>query len=121
MKAPKPPVRLQLSRKDGFNLAALSKKANGRECVKVDRSSPWGNPNVVIKEGAISYSVNSSGDFATREAAAKHAVALHAAECEQIAGRVRAHLGGKNLACWCGPDDVCHADTLLRIANGGAT
>lgn len=27
-------------------------------------------------------------------------------------------LRGKNLACWCQPDQPCHADTLLRIANG---
>ncbi len=27
-------------------------------------------------------------------------------------------LRGKNLACWCGMGQLCHADTLLRIANG---
>src|ERR1700761_8347459 len=27
-------------------------------------------------------------------------------------------LRGKNLACWCGLDAACHADILLRIANG---
>jgi hypothetical protein len=26
-------------------------------------------------------------------------------------------LRGKNLACWCKLDDVCHADTLLKLAN----
>ena len=24
---------------------------------------------------------------------------------------------GKDLACWCGPDDPCHADVLLELAN----
>ncbi len=27
-------------------------------------------------------------------------------------------LRGKNLACWCGPGEPCHADVLLKIANG---
>lgn len=25
---------------------------------------------------------------------------------------------GKNLACWCGLDQPCHADVLLELANG---
>jgi hypothetical protein len=28
-----------------------------------------------------------------------------------------AELGGKNLACWCGPGTPCHADTLLVLAD----
>jgi hypothetical protein len=27
-------------------------------------------------------------------------------------------LRGKNLACWCKPDEPCHADVLLELANG---
>jgi hypothetical protein len=26
-------------------------------------------------------------------------------------------LRGKDLACWCKPDESCHADILLRLAN----
>lgn len=26
-------------------------------------------------------------------------------------------LRGKNLACWCGPGEACHADLLLALAN----
>jgi hypothetical protein len=26
-------------------------------------------------------------------------------------------LRGKNLACWCPPDEPCHADVLLELAN----
>jgi hypothetical protein len=29
-----------------------------------------------------------------------------------------AELHGRNLACWCPLDQPCHADVLLRIANG---
>lgn len=28
-------------------------------------------------------------------------------------------LRGKNLACWCPLDQPCHADVLLKLANGG--
>lgn len=31
---------------------------------------------------------------------------------------VRRELGGKDLACWCRPDQPCHADILLKLANG---
>jgi hypothetical protein len=29
-------------------------------------------------------------------------------------------LRGKNLACWCKPDQPCHADVLLELANDPA-
>jgi hypothetical protein len=31
--------------------------------------------------------------------------------------QIRRGLAGKNLACWCRPDQPCHADVLLEIAN----
>jgi hypothetical protein len=31
--------------------------------------------------------------------------------------RAHAQLRGKNLACWCAPDALCHADVLLELAN----
>jgi len=30
---------------------------------------------------------------------------------------VRRELKGRDLACWCKPDESCHADVLLEIAN----
>ena len=33
------------------------------------------------------------------------------------ADMIRAELAGKVLACWCPPDQPCHADVLLTIAN----
>ena len=117
VKRQKAPVRLQLSRKHGFQLAAVSAKANGLACRRVDRATEWGNHHAITKEGPFSFAVDGAGDFATREAAQAHAVALHAADCERIAGRIRQHLAGVNLACWCEVGTPCHADTLLRIAN----
>jgi hypothetical protein len=29
-------------------------------------------------------------------------------------------LRGKNLACWCKPDQPCHADVLRKLANRDA-
>lgn len=34
-----------------------------------------------------------------------------------VAETARALLGGSDLACWCGPDDACHADILIAVAN----
>ena len=36
-----------------------------------------------------------------------------------IPAYVREQLRGKNLVCWCALDQPCHADVLLKIANGG--
>ncbi|MFG2306941.1 DUF4326 domain-containing protein [Actinacidiphila glaucinigra] len=30
---------------------------------------------------------------------------------------IRAELGGRDLVCWCGPDDPCHGLVLLEAAN----
>lgn len=30
---------------------------------------------------------------------------------------IKRELRGKNLACWCSLDEICHADILLDIAN----
>ena len=37
------PVRLQLSRRKGFNLQEWSREVNGLDAVKVDRTTMWGN------------------------------------------------------------------------------
>jgi len=34
-----------------------------------------------------------------------------------LVAAARAELCGKTLACWCKPDDRCHADVLLEMAN----
>jgi len=34
-----------------------------------------------------------------------------------MAAAAREQLRGKDLACWCGLDQPCHADVLLEIAN----
>lgn len=97
------PIRLQLSRKSGFNLQAHSLAMNGLEAVKVDRSTKFGNPFAYDDK---------------REAVAMFRSALPELVFFQIGEANVLALRGKNLACWCKPGDPCHADVLLEIANG---
>ena len=99
------PVRIQLSRKAGFNLQNESHKLNGLPCVKVSRPSKWGNPFKIGKE----YNVFQACDHFERH--------LLAGELKITIEEVRRELRGKNLACWCAASP-CHADVLLRLANG---
>ena len=45
------PVRLQLSRRKGFDLQAISRATNGLEAVNVARPGKWGNPFDFRKSG----------------------------------------------------------------------
>jgi hypothetical protein len=99
------PVRLQLSRRKGFNLQAASKRLNGLPAIVVARPARWSNP---WRIGAME-----RGKPIDRPEALKryrHHIRGKRAEIE-------AELRGKNLACWCGLDVACHADILLKIAN----
>jgi Domain of unknown function (DUF4326) len=93
------PVRIQLSRKKGWRMPA--------DTEKVDRSTGWGNPFVI-----------------SSKIDAQEAVRLFAAWIEEhpiFVEKIKAHLVGKNLACWCKPGAPCHADVLLKIANEPST
>ncbi len=84
----------------------------------VGRGSRWGNPFVVGPDGDAAECVrkyaewllpythsgprNGMGDFLLSQ--------THLEEIEA--------LRGKNLACWCKPDQPCHGDWLLALANG---
>ncbi len=110
------PVRLQLSRRHGFNLQELSMATNGLPAVNVARPGKWGNPFIVSKDGTRDeccdwYSLMLCGQFmlcgSPSIAEMREAKAF---VCENIE-----QLRGHNLACWCRAGR-CHADTLLRIA-----
>lgn len=122
------PVRLQLSRRKGFDLQALSHAANGLPAVNVARPSKWGNPYSVINkegwpliEGARSEVMNdAAGDMIGEQ--------IHWGNEQQarVALFRQRHLHrlpnlsplrGKNLACWCKSGTPCHADVLLELAN----
>lgn len=95
------PIRIQLSRKRGFNLQEVSRATNGLNAVIVARPSKWGNP----------FRVGRDGD-------AHDCVAQFRRNCEgSFNEEDRRALAGKNLACWCGIGLPCHAEVLLELAN----
>ncbi len=95
------PVRIQLSRRKGFNLQEVSRAINGLDAVKVTRPGKWGNPYKI-------------GTCLIPDARA--AVDAFAANLP-LTIRGLDELRGKNLACFCRPGDPCHGDVLLTIAN----
>jgi hypothetical protein len=116
------PKRIQLSRARGWRLPPRT--------VKVDRSTRWGNPYVVGEpidmKQVRRWGWNISPDGQKEPvcaSCAKEAVERfrHALFWDvAIHDFVRNELEGRDLACWCGPDDPCHADVLLEIANSDA-
>jgi hypothetical protein len=94
------PSRVQLSRKRGWRKPAGA--------VVVSRPSRWGNPYTIAEHGR------------------EKAVALYRqrlAENPELVEAARRELAvaGKDLACWCQPSELCHADVLLEVANSGTT
>jgi hypothetical protein len=88
------PRRVQLSRKRGW------RKPPG--AVVVSRPTRWGNP------------------FPVSEYGREEAVALfrqYLADQPELVEAARRELAGKDLACWCEPGALCHADIWLEVAN----
>lgn len=117
------PVRLQLSRKAGFDLQAASLAANGLPAVNVARPTSWGNPFVVGQPVDLrqakrwGWQLGQSTFVAKDNAAAVGRFRACLLKDQAIHDHVKVNLRGKNLACWCGPTDACHADVLLELAN----
>lgn len=139
------PVRIQLSRRKGFDLQAISRETNGLPAVTVARPGRWGNPFNLRAESHCwtALAVGFRADRAGRHAAsvelfrqwlsgqrafkyqgrimAGRAVAAASPEITALtpptAAEIRRKLRGKNLAGWCAPDQPCHADVLLELAN----
>lgn len=103
------PERVQLSRRKGWKMPP--------DTVKVDRTTPWGNPFVVGKPG---------GAYTAKVMDRRHAWQLYrsvAVHNTKLIEAARRDLRGKNLACWCSlptepyEPDCCHAAVLLELAN----
>lgn len=122
------PERVQLRRTRGWRMPPNT--------VKVDRSTPHGNPFLIQPEPdaavlwppedrpklpyAVVCRTPDARDFVvcvrrTREEALAEAIRLFRVEAVPQLDLTR--LRGWNLACWCRPGDPCHADVLLEIAN----
>lgn len=94
------PERIQLRRTKGWRMPPGA--------VKVDRTTPFGNPYQAGQDGDgnRAYLVRLFENYLGRPG-----------DGERLAERARAELRGKHLACWCALDGPCHADVLLAIAN----
>jgi hypothetical protein len=112
-----PPHRIQLRRTPGWRLPA--------DAVKVDRSTPWGNPFVVGRDGTAAECVEAFGFLAGEKAGLDLLSRMPVPESGldatlQTLKALAADptpLRGKHLACWCALDQPCHADVLLRLVN----
>lgn len=97
--------------------------------VYVGRSSRWGNPYKVVGPIAGEYGIERRDtvgveildvNFEDKQEAMKFAVdlfKLYAAAKLYSDPHWLEPLRGYDLACWCGLDEPCHADVLLRLAN----
>ena len=97
----------------------MSRILNKREvgvpagAIYIGRGSKWGNPYKI----GDTYNIIKSLD-------AEWACRLYHSDIEKrsmalpfVKEEIIKELRGKNLACWCGLDETCHADILLEIAN----
>jgi hypothetical protein len=117
------PVRLQLSRRKGFDLQALSVRTNGLPAVNVARPTSYGNPFVIGSLAPQCYARFHKGVVENAEQAVslfRRALAYELSKTTPAADTaidLVASLHGRNLACWCKPGAPCHADVLLELAN----
>jgi hypothetical protein len=104
------PVRIQRTRSKGFNLQAVSLALNGLPARYVGRGTLWGNPHIVG-------SFDPSHGHITQEMAVSlygQTLDLIALEHGMTIEKFLEPLRGFNLACFCGLDGRCHADTIIE-------
>lgn len=82
--------------------------------IKVDRGTRWGNPFP-----ANEYGQDRSVELFEQFLAAGDRMYLKDSHIVTYPSdeEIRTRLAGRNLACWCGPEERCHATALLAIAN----
>jgi hypothetical protein len=113
------PQRIQLRRTKGWRMPPNT--------VKVDRSTKWGNPWRVVPglleaAEAVRRFRSDLTNPATLKRIQYRAIVrsdlFRGGEAAYLRMKLDMHeLRGKNLACWCPPDQPCHADVLLEVAN----
>jgi hypothetical protein len=102
------PVRVQLSRRKGWRMPPNT--------VKVDRTTKWGNPFRVGDRVHRGPAFSGRDELIEDAADACRLFRAHMFNLRS-AQELILPLRGKNLACWCPLDQLCHADVLLEIAN----
>ena len=85
-----------------INLRRVRQMPDG--VVIVDRTTQWGNPYKVGRDGTREEVVRRHADYIDRH--------------PHLRDLIKRELRGKVLACWCDVEhQACHAVTLWRIAN----
>ena len=69
----------------------------------VTRPTKWGNPHPL--------------ELGRAEAVRRYSEDLLAGRLAVTVDDIAGELRGRDLACYCPPDEPCHADVLLAIAN----
>lgn len=110
------PQRIQRKRTKGYRMPAGA--------IYVGRPTKWGNPfRPIYRDGqwwvVDNNDVTYQPDFNSEPSAFRKAVNLYYAD---VVGELAPYpplenLRGRDLVCWCPPDQPCHADVLLEIAN----
>lgn len=107
------PFRFQRKRSKGWRLPANT--------VCVTRGTRFGNPFVVGQERQ--HPLAHLGNVLVRDN--HHAMVLFDnwlltnGEGGRMLKLIMRELPGKNVACFCSPEDYCHGDVILRHANPG--
>ena len=113
------PHRVQRQRTKGWRMS--------ENTVYVGRGTKWGNPWKITPHDEGQATVTdpvSAITFTSVHEAAAHAASSfrwqllnHPNVLGFTEAEAHTELAGKNLSCWCPPDQPCHADVLLEIAN----
>ena len=98
------PVRIQRKRTKGWRMPPNTQY--------VGRGSKWGNPFSLSRLAPI---LDIKSESAKIFVVAQYE--LYLKQHPELVERAKSELRGKNLACWCKPNGICHADVLLNIAN----
>ena len=96
--SPAAPFRVRRRRTRGWRMS--------ENTVYVGRPTRWGNPHT----GGTHTSM-----------VERYSESLHSGQLGFTVAEVRRELAGRNLACWCGDSQPCHADVLLAVANPHVT
>jgi len=102
----KTPIRIQRKRTKGWKIPPNT--------IYVGRPSKYSNP---FKVNGYTNHNGLPKKTLHRFATSDYASALFDGRLPYTVDDVKRDLAGKNLACWCGLDQECHADILLKIAN----
>lgn len=120
--AQRAPQRIQRIRKPGFNLQAESLRLNHREAFCVDRTTSWFRNPFTIENARAAGCFNGQGwvvwafeEWLKPDGDPQFRGLFPEKRAALLANLWR--LRGKNLACFCAPNEPCHAAVLLRLAN----